>query len=332
MPVGTTSIPDLSDLPSLPPEADEIIQKIQTGQILGASRSIRLINEAFCIQVDKSKEYSGKTLAIQVRKWADYLVATRGALSPAVGNAIEIVLKGLEECADSDRVEDVRDFLHTKTARYNRRSVEQVRRIAEYGANILHDRERVLAYDYSSSVNAILLQAAEEGKKLHIVIPESRSLNGGLPILRDLLQYHEDITFTVDVAIGNELKLCDAVLVGAESLTADGGFWTTIGTCSAAILANYYRVPFYVPTELIKFDPRSIEGLYRKVNRVKLQMFDFQDLTPLPNQVLVECNDLEFTPRNLVTAYITEEGMHPPETIHEAFKRMMSGWTTQEEQ
>lgn len=327
MPIGTTSIPDLSNLPSLPPEADEIIQKIQTGQILGASRSIRLINEAFCIQVDESQEFSGKTLAIQVRKWADYLVATRGALSPAVGNAIEIVLKGLEECADSDRVEDVRDFLHTNTAGYNRRSVEQVRKIAEYGANIFHDRGRVLAYDYSSSVNAILLRAAEEGKKLHIIIPESRSLNGGLPILRDLLHHHKDITFTVDVAIGNELKLCDAVLVGAESLTADGGFWTTIGTCSAAILANYYHVPFYVPTELIKFDPRSIEGLYRKVNRVKLQMFDFQDLTPISSQVLVECNDLEFTPRELVTAYITEEGMLPPEAIQVAYKRMMSGWT-----
>lgn len=332
MPNGITLIADFSNLPSLPPEADEIIQKIQTGKILGASRSIRLINEAFCIQVDESNLSSGKTLAIQVRKWADYLVATRGELSPAVGNAIEIVLEGLEECAESDRVEDVRDFLHTKTAVYNRRSVEQVRRIAEYGANLLHDRGRVLAYDYSSSVNAILLRAAEEGKQLHVIIPESRALNGGLPILRDLLHHHKEITFTVDVAMGNELKLCDAVLVGAESLTADGGFWTTIGTGSAAILANHYHVPFYVPTELIKFDPRSNEGLYRKVNRVKLQMFDFQDLTPLSKQVLVECDDLEFTPHEFVTNYITEDGILPPEAIHIAYKRMISGWTMLGEQ
>jgi ribose 1,5-bisphosphate isomerase len=332
MPIAPFENPDSSNLPSLPPKAAEIIRKIQTGQILGASLSIRLINEAFCIQVDESPEDSGKILASQVRLWADHLVATRGALSPAVGNAIEIVLNGLEESAASDRVEDVQAFLHAKTGMYNRRSVEQVRKIAEYGANLLPDGGTVLAYDYSSSVNAVLIRAAKDGKRLHIIIPESRSLNGGLPILRDLLPHYEQITFTVDVAIGNELKQCDAVLVGAESLTANGGFWTTVGTASIAILAKYYRVPFYVPTEIIKFDPRSIQGVSRKSRRVKLPMFDFQDLAPLPERVRVECDDLEFTPRDLITAYITEEGILPPESILTAFKRMMGGPIYKEKQ
>jgi len=323
MPIAPLTYPDMSHLPNLPVKALDIIQQIQSGQILGASRSIRLINDAFCIQVDESMEVSGNALAEQVRSWADYLVATRGALSPAVGNAIEIVLKGLEDIALSDRAQDVRAFLHAKTEDYNQSSVEHIQKIAQYGANLLHDGGTVLAYDYSSSVNAVLIRAAEEGKKLHIIIPESRALNGGLPILRDMLPYDNNITFTVDVAIGNELKRCGAALVGAESLTGDGGFWTTVGTGSVAVLARYHRVPFYVPTELIKFDPRSIVGVYRQVTRAKLPIFDFQDLTQLPERVRVECDDLEFTPRTLVTGYITEEGLLPPEAILGAFHKMM---------
>lgn len=329
MPIAPLSPLDTSHLPGLHVEAYDIIYKIQSGEILGASRSIQLINQAFCIQVDESTEASGKTLARQIRQWADYLVETRGALSPAIGNAIGFVLKGLEDAAETDRVEDVRSFLHDRAEKYNQRSIEQVKQIARLGANLLRDGQTVMAYDYSSSVNAVLLQAAADGKKLHVVIPESRALNGGLPILRDLLPYRLEITFTVDVAIGQELRHCDAVLVGAESLTADGGFWTTVGTGSIAILARYHRVPFYVPTELIKFDPRSIEGVYRQVTRTKLTMFDFQDLTPLPDGVATECDDLEFTPRELVTSYITELGILPPQAILGAFTEMWEAQQTE---
>ena len=321
MPISPLSVPEKSHLPALPARAEEILRKILNGEILGASRSIRLINQAFCIQADESRDVSA--LASHIRQWADYLVQTRGALSPAVGNAIQIVLKGLEKASADDRVDDVRSFLHIQVEAYNQRSIENVQKIAQIGANLLADGQTVMAYDYSSSVTQVLSRAAENGKHLKVVIPESRALNGGLPILREILPCGHDVLFTVDAAMGQELKRCQAVLVGAESLTAQGGFWTTIGTCSAAILAQYHRVPFYVPTELIKFDLRSQRGVYRSVERVDLPIFDFQDLASLPERVKVECDDLEYTPRELVTAYITEQGLLPPEAMFGEFQKMM---------
>jgi ribose 1,5-bisphosphate isomerase len=322
MPIAPLAVADLSHLPALSDQAGDILRKILQGEILGASRSIRLINEAFCMQADQTPLASGRELASQVRQWADYVTQTRGALSPAVGNAIQLVLQGLEEASDRDRVEDVRTFLHVRTEMYNRRSTENVQMIAQIGANLLEDGQTVMAYDYSSSVTGVLSKAAQDGKHLTVVIPESRALNGGLPILRDMLPFGHNILFTVDVAIGQELKRCQAVLVGAESVTADGGFWTTVGTCSVAILARYHRVPFRVATELIKFDRRSEMGLYRKVERVQLPVFDFIDLLPLPKQVRVECDDLEYTPRQLVEVYITEQGLLPPEMLHSEFQKM----------
>lgn len=322
MPIAPLSTRDTSHLPVLPERANEIIRKILNGEILGASRSIRLINEAFCIQADESKLTSGKELASHIRQWADYLVETRGALSPAVGNAIHFVLSGLEDTSASDRMEDVRTFLYAKTNTYNRNSLENVEKIAQIGANLLKDGHRIMAYDYSSSVTKVLSKAAQDGKRLTVVIPESRALNGGYPILRELLPSGHEILFTVDVAIGHELKQCQAVLVGAESFTVDGGFWTTVGTCSVAILAQYHQVPFYVPTELIKFDRRSALGIYRQVERVQLPVFDIKELAPLPERVKLECDDLEYTPRELVTAYITEQGLLPPEMLYGEFQRL----------
>jgi ribose 1,5-bisphosphate isomerase len=322
MPIAPLAAADVSHLPALPDEAGEIFRKILNGEVLGASRSMRLINQAFCLQVDETSLSSGRELAGQVRQWGDYLTQTRGALSPAVGNAIVMVLKGLEEASGRDRVEDVRAFLHGQTEIYNRRSIENVQRIAQIGANLLEDGQKVMAYDYSSSVTGVLSKAGQDGKHLTVVIPESRALNGGQPILREMLSCGHDILFTVDVAIGHELKGCQAVLVGAESVTADGGFWTTVGTCSVAILALYHHVPLRVATELIKFDWRSAMGIYRKVERVPLPVLDFKDLLPLPKRVKVESDDLEYTPRQLVDVYITEQGLLPPEMLYSEFQKM----------
>lgn len=309
-------------LPKLPENSARTIHSIETGEILGASLTIRLINEVFCQYADANIKKSGAELAADIQVWAKYLIATRGALSPAVGNAIHLLLKGLDKAAQGSG-EEVRQFIHRQTQAYNRQSLERVNKIAQFGANLLAQAESVMAYDYSSSVTAVLIKAAEMGKKLHVYIPESRALDGGKPIVRDILNCGHRITFTVDVAMGQELKKCDAVLVGVESLTIDGGFWTTVGTGSLAILAAYHRVPFYVPTELIKLDLRSIEGIHRQVTRTKLPMLSLQGLEPLPADLLIECDDLEYTPRELITAYITEKGILPPSAIASSVEELL---------
>ncbi|MCK5635279.1 MAG: hypothetical protein KAI06_09335 [Anaerolineales bacterium] len=315
MPEKIHQLPDRSTLPPLPAQAEEIVSKIECGEILGASRSIRLLNEVFCMLADEASHLAGEELAGQLRMWADYLIATRGALSPAVGNAIRSVFDKLDQAATSNSGKEVQSFVHESTEAFNRRSLEDVLKIAAYGANLLQQGDTVMAYDYSSSVTAVLKKAAENDKTLHVIIPESRSLDGGLPILREVLECGHSATFTVDAAIGQELRNCSSVFVGVESLCADGGFWTTVGTCSTAILARHHHVPFYVPTELIKFDPRSAHGIHRTTVRVELECFDLNGFRPPRDRVRYECDDLEYTPRRLITAYITEEGVLPPATM-----------------
>ncbi len=313
-----------ADLPRLPDRAKEILNAIQSGEILGASRSIRLINEVFQLHVDRYQGESGDQLVGEIRAWADYLIETRGALSPAVGNAIRVVLADLEGETAGMPVSEVQEFLRARTEDFNRQSEANVQKIAEVGANLLRDGDRVLAYDYSSTVTAILRIVSEQSKQLMVVIPESRSLDGGRPILEEVVKLKHTALFTTDVAMGHELKDCSAVLVGVESLTADGGFWNTVGTCSLAVLAKYHGVPFYATTELLKFDVRSLEGRFRQVPRIDISHL-FTEIHPLIDNdtVVAQIDDLEFTPGDLVTCYLTEAGITAPAQVKPESKKAL---------
>jgi ribose 1,5-bisphosphate isomerase len=310
-------------LPLLPARAKQIVEQFESGSVLGASLTIRLISEIFRILANESKTISPEALSDEIQQTGDYFILTRGALSPAVGNAVRWMLHDLVSITQENSLEQIRNYINHRTKEYDCKSLEDVEKIAHYGANLLHLGQKVMAYDYSSSVNAVLRQSAVEGKKLTVVIPESRYLDGGIKILREMVPLGHDVLFTVDAAMGNELRTCEAVFVGVESLTANGGFWTTVGTRSLAILAKYYLVPFYVPTELIKIDVMSAQGLERTTKCEPIRIFE--PIAELKDSKQISCfiDDLEFTPRELITSYITEDGVLPPEAIWTAIGKYL---------
>lgn len=310
-------------LPSLPERALQIVEQFESGSVLGASLTIRLISEIFRVQANESKAISPDILAEELQQTGEYFIITRGDQCPAVGNAIRWILSDLIPMAKKSTLEQLRDYVDHRTKEYDRKSLEDIDKIAHYGANLLHQGKKVLAYDYSSTVNAVLRQAAADGKKLTVVIPESRYLDAGIKILREMVPLGHDIIFTVDVAMENELLNCEAVLVGAEALSANGGLWTTVGTRSLAILAKYYHVPFYAPTELNKVDVNSVKGMEREVKPEPIKIFaDIPELKDA-NQITCLLDDLEFTPRELITGYITEDGVLPPEAIWTAIGKYL---------
>lgn len=305
---------DAPNLPELPAKALKIIGDFESGSILGASKTVRLIGEVFRIQANESSYLASEDLTKNILQAGNYFIQTRGALSPAVGNAVNWMLAGLVEFSKSASLKEVVEHINTRTSEYDRISLENVAKIGRYGANLFDYGQTIMAYDYSTSVNIILNQAAKDGKIFTVVIPESRTLEGGIKILREVAQCGHRVLFTADAAMGHEVRSCHGVLVGVESLTIDGGFWTTVGTRSLAILAKYYHVPFYVPTELIKIDLKSGLGISREVQRAPIHFFS--EISELhQTNISYEMDDLEFTPRELITSYITEEGITPPEAI-----------------
>ena len=69
----------------------------------------------------------------------------------------------------------------------------------------------------------------------------------------------------VDSAVRSFIKSADLVLVGSDAMTSEGNVINKIGTSQIALAANEARIPFYVVTELLKFDPQTIHGDYEAI-------------------------------------------------------------------
>ena len=79
-----------------------------------------------------------------------------------------------------------------------------------------------------------------------------------------------------------------------------------------AVMAHHFQVPLYAPTELNKFDFRSLTGEFRELKWFDLPAISGNDPILEHEAITVKCQDLDFVPPNFITAFITEMGVLPP--------------------
>jgi methylthioribose-1-phosphate isomerase len=102
----------------------------------------------------------------------------------------------------------------------------------------------------------------------------------------------------------------DAVVVGADRIAANGDVANKIGTYPLAVLAHHHGLPFYVAAPLSTFDPDCADG-----SRIPIERRDGDEVAVVagrrlaPAGVEVENRAFDVTPAELVTAYVTEEGV-----------------------
>ncbi len=305
-------------LPLLPPAAQAIVDEMESGKTLGASRNTRQINDLLCNIAKNWVGESGSELAFLIRQVGDYFIGTRGKNTPVIGNALRVVLHGLDP---DDSVNRLREFIYAKRASYNEKSLENLRRMGIYGANLLADCKTLMPFDYSSTMLTILKTLADRGLHKELYVLESRALDGGRPIAREAVAWGHRIVFTVDMALWDCLTHSDAVLIGAESFQADGTVWNTIGSLPIAMLGSSLRVPYYVATELLKVDTRSFAGVRKPISpHDYCNVLGYPDTFVHPDSVSVMAPDLDAVPASLIGAYITEQGVLPPSEIYRASK------------
>ena len=118
------------------------------------------------------------------------------------------------------------------------------------------------------------------------------------------------VTLITDAQAAIFLPHCQGVVVGADSILADGGVLNKAGTALLAWAAHGYAVPFYVLFESLKIAPYTWsdehlleekepeEVLEQSIAGVKVRNFYF-----------------DHTPSQLVTKLITELGILQPQDI-----------------
>lgn len=141
-------------------------------------------------------------------------------------------------------------------------------------------------------------EALSVGDPDHVIVLESRPDREGLDVAEGLADAL-DVTVTLDAAVSHVMDRVDIVLVGADTVLADGSVTNKVGTRTAAAVAAHEGVPVYVVTAMDKISPSS-EPVLESIDRGVLTDDE---------RVAVECPLFDRTPPDLVTGVITEEGV-----------------------
>ena len=114
----------------------------------------------------------------------------------------------------------------------------------------------------------------------------------------------------------------DLVVVGADAITSEGNVVNKIGTSGIAVLANEARKPFYVVSELLKFDPETLGGEYERIE----QRNPSEVWNEAPEKLSVRNPAFDVTPNRYINGLICEEGVIPPQSIAEVNRSISMGF------
>lgn len=102
----------------------------------------------------------------------------------------------------------------------------------------------------------------------------------------------------------------DAVIVGADRVARNGDFANKVGTLALAISARHFGIPFYVAAPSTSFDPDLPDGSCIPIEeRPEEEVLSFRGVRVTPHEAHALNYAFDITPRELVSAYITEEGI-----------------------
>ncbi len=242
--------------PRLPPVGASLLKSIDDGAVLGASRQLHVLGEVLrdlAAQVGSGP----RNLVDDVTALVDHVARTRGASSQAVVNGLERMVRPVlaagHERAGSGEAQQ--RMLLTDSVRAFRSELDGwLASLRVHAQAVLGQHRRILAYDYSSTVAQVVVDLASIDHDLTVFVPEARSLDGGRKYLDDWAGLHLDVRLVPDSAMAWALAQCDAVVVGAETLSASGGCYNTVGTAMLSHEATRIGVPFYVLSILLKTD------------------------------------------------------------------------------
>jgi ribose 1,5-bisphosphate isomerase len=139
----------------------------------------------------------------------------------------------------------------------------------------------------------------------HIIVLEGRPRYEGREVARILSKENASITLITDAQADIFLPQCHAVVIGADSILANGDILNKAGTALLAWAAHGHRIPFYVLCETLKISPHGWSG--------DLAQLEEKESTEVLKQSIpgVSIRNFYFdrTLSRLITGVITEQGM-----------------------
>jgi methylthioribose-1-phosphate isomerase len=162
------------------------------------------------------------------------------------------------------------------------------------------------------SALGVIRVAFEQGKKIHVLVPETRPyLQGARLTAWELKKAGIPLTLITDNMVGHFLKTgkVGAVITGADRIAANGDTANKIGTYQMAVLAKENNVSFYIAAPVSTFDLSIPNGEHIPIEeRSAAEVTHLQGVRIAPD-VHAAHPAFDVTPARYIAAIFTERGI-----------------------
>jgi ribose 1,5-bisphosphate isomerase len=306
-------------------EIKRIAEDIRTMRIRGAGRIGRAAARALKIVARTTRAKTPSEFIKELDSISAFLLKTRPT-AVSLPNAIRFVTRKPKLTRDAD-VQTLRKMVISRADDFIRTSREAIRRIGEIGARRISDGDIVMTHCNSQCAIAVIETAFKQGKHLEVFVTESRPMKQGLISVRQLSKAGIPTTLIVDSAVRYFIRDIDKVVVGADSIAANGAVINKVGTSQLALAAHEARVLFFVAAESYKFHPGTLVG-----RLVEIEERDPREIVNPKRFPGVKIRNPVFdvTPPDYIDLIITERGIIPPSAAYTVLQEQFE-WRPGEE-
>lgn len=235
---------------------------------------------------------------------ARLLVAAQPAMAP-IFNLANTVLFAIEGCRD---VSSIRAAVSSTCRRFTAEIEKAQEAISEAACQRIPEGAVIVTHSFSSTVATALLGAWRKGQRFSVICTESRPVLEGIALAKVLAGAGIAVRLITDAAIYRHMAGATLAMSGADTVALQGVV-NKAGTALLALAARAHRRRFLVLAGTHKFLPASRE-LSGEPSRDPREI--------VPEEIAgVTVSNLYFdlTPLSLVTAILSEDGVHPPARV-----------------
>ncbi|MBY9003731.1 MAG: S-methyl-5-thioribose-1-phosphate isomerase [Candidatus Lokiarchaeota archaeon] len=300
-------------------------ERIRSLEIQGASNVAisaidflsRYAKRIDCIDLDNciSKLQDAKKLLEETR-----------VTEPAMRNGLNYIMNKIKNSKTELDVKEIPAIIEVLKNEYKTMFQASKRKIAEIGARRIPDMESdddfiVMTHCHSSAVSAILLEAKKQGKdNFKVINTETQPRLQGRKTAKKLLSAGIEVMYVVDSAMRwavNHFEV-DMIIVGADSITSEGTVLNKIGTRLLALVAHEEHVPFYVASQLLKYNPDTTLGILEKIEmREPKEIWDYEH-----KNLTILNPAFETVSRRYIDGLITEAGIFASSHVPNYFAKL----------
>ena len=300
---------------------EDMVDAIRTLAVRGAPAIGIAAAYSVALEAHKNRSLDLTALRELLDKAAERLAGSRPT-AVNLFNALERI-RAVAQAEHPDSA-SLASALEKEARLIHQEDLEASREMGRAGAELISDGDACLTHCNAGALAtgglgtalAVFYAAREAGKNIHVYADETRPLLQGARLTAfELLQNGIPCTLICDDMAGFLMKQqrVQAVFTGADRVARNGDAANKIGTYSLAVLANHHRIPFYIVAPVSTFDADARDGSDIPIEeRRPDEVRGFRSEVTAPEDVEVWNPAFDVTPAELITAIITEKGVHRP--------------------